>query len=177
MTAAHLVCSAALILAYTEASPTPTALHVKNYDELLESLKVLETDRKALIRGVIEKVENNKSNLTSIFLKIAGETDELLVKIRNYFDAGKLFFDVEKGIVKPGADFCPRTQILQIEDYLQMKLMQLAANIKTLEAQMEDLATDESAMMRPVINILNKSDQALIPITKKFMEGMELTDP
>ncbi|XP_072160159.1 uncharacterized protein [Bemisia tabaci] len=176
MTAAHLVCSAALILAYTEASPTPTTLHVKNYDELLESLRVLETDRKALIRGVIEKVENSKSNLTSIFLKIAEETDDLLVKIRNYFDAGKLLFDVEKGKSKPAGDFYPRTQILQIGDYLQNKMIQVAANLKTLEAQMEDLATNEVAMMRPVINILNKSDQALIPITRKFVNEMGLTD-
>ncbi|CAH0396209.1 unnamed protein product [Bemisia tabaci] len=157
-------------------APTPTTLHVKNYDELLESLRVLETDRKALIRGVIEKVENSKSNLTSIFLKIAEETDDLLVKIRNYFDAGKLLFDVEKGKSKPAGDFYPRTQILQIGDYLQNKMIQVAANLKTLEAQMEDLATNEVAMMRPVINILNKSDQALIPITRKFVNEMGLTD-
>ncbi|XP_072160160.1 uncharacterized protein [Bemisia tabaci] len=73
------------------------------------------------------------------------------------------------------ADFHERTSVLKVEDYLHKKMLKLSANLKTLEAQMQDLAANDVGILRPLINVLNESDQALVPIIKQLMENLEKT--
>nr|XP_018911866.1 PREDICTED: uncharacterized protein LOC109040389 [Bemisia tabaci] len=166
-----LVCSTVLILVSIEASPAPT----KSFDELLDALIGLESNRKNLINTVIKAAENKNINVTDKFLDTIRETDEVLMSIRYYFDAGKVMFDVRKGVAKMPADFRERTSILKVEDYLHNQMLKLSANLKTLEAQMQDLATNDVGILRPLINVLNEGDQALVPIIKQFMEDLAKT--
>ncbi|CAH0396207.1 unnamed protein product [Bemisia tabaci] len=129
----------------------------KSFDELLDAFIGLESNRKNLINTVIKAAENKNINVTDKFLDKIRETDEVFMSIRSYFDAGK------------------RTSVLKVEDYLHKKMLKLSANLKTLEAQMQDLAANDVGILRPLINVLNESDQALVPIIKQLMENLEKT--
>ncbi|XP_072160154.1 uncharacterized protein [Bemisia tabaci] len=171
MTAA-LGCSIALIFISIEASPTPVP-QSKSYDELLDTLRALETNRKSLLKKAVEEAANQKCNGTSKFLEIIEIADEVLVSIRDYFEAGKLMLDLNKGklsIYQP--DVIAKTQPLRDEHYLQNKMVQLSFTLKRLQAQMDDLSEENLLSLKPVIVAFKQSEKALNPIAKKFTSDL-----
>nr|XP_018913905.1 PREDICTED: uncharacterized protein LOC109041866 isoform X1 [Bemisia tabaci] len=91
-----LVCSHALILASSEASPTQRPSS-KNFDESLDEFTAIETNRTTLIKKAVAMASDLKSNETLRFLEVVEQANEVLVNIRRYFDAGRVMFDVNEG--------------------------------------------------------------------------------
>ncbi|CAH0396210.1 unnamed protein product [Bemisia tabaci] len=169
---AALFSSISLILASTEASPTPTPTS-KNFDQLLDRLRSFEINRKAAIKTAVEEAASKKCNATGKFLEVIGEADDVLVNIRNYFEAGKVMFDFNKEKSNTfQADVVAKTQLLRDQNYLRNQMIRLSAILKTLEAHMDDLSTEQLIPLRPVVATLKRSEEALVPIAKKFQSDM-----
>nr|XP_018911876.1 PREDICTED: uncharacterized protein LOC109040399 isoform X2 [Bemisia tabaci]XP_018911878.1 PREDICTED: uncharacterized protein LOC109040399 isoform X2 [Bemisia tabaci]XP_018911880.1 PREDICTED: uncharacterized protein LOC109040399 isoform X2 [Bemisia tabaci]XP_018911881.1 PREDICTED: uncharacterized protein LOC109040399 isoform X2 [Bemisia tabaci] len=165
---AALVCSIALIFASIEGSPT-TSPQSKSYDELLDALIALESDRESVLKKVVAEAANQKSNETGKVLKFIGEADKVLVKLRHYFEAGKIMLDLHKGKSKiQPADLIIKTQPLREEDYLQNQMLRLSATLRTLDAQVLDIPTETLTKLLPAIAAIRQSEQALAPIATKF---------
>nr|XP_018911813.1 PREDICTED: uncharacterized protein LOC109040357 [Bemisia tabaci] len=138
----------------------------------------VETSRKAAIKRVVGLAANLKSNVTGEFLEFVRVADESLRNLRRYFDAGKVLFDMNKGILNPGdPGFIAKTELLRNATFLKDELHRLAATYKTLEARIVDLPREHYEMMRPVILSIKLSEQALIPLGKKFQVDMDGIKP
>nr|XP_018913906.1 PREDICTED: uncharacterized protein LOC109041866 isoform X2 [Bemisia tabaci] len=164
-----LVCSHALILASSEASPTQRPSS-KNFDESLDEFTAIETNRTTLIKKAVAMASDLKSNETLRFLEVVEQANEVLVNIRRYFDAGRVMFDVNEGKSNlTETEVIAKTQLLQEEKFMNIQMHKLRAIYKTMYAQMEDVPKEElNMLLRPVIDALTQSDQALTPLGQSF---------
>ncbi|CAH0396204.1 unnamed protein product [Bemisia tabaci] len=158
-------------------APTPTSNQQnKRFDKLLNIFKSVETNRKTTMKEAKEAVSNHKNYDTEKFLGIVGETDEILVNLRRFFDAGKVMFDAYKRRLTSGEqdeEAFQKTKLLREENYFNNQMQRLAAMYSLLEEQMRLLSNEELKKLRPVIDIISRSEQELAPLATQFKIDMD----
>ncbi|XP_072160251.1 uncharacterized protein [Bemisia tabaci] len=166
-----LLWSFPLVLTFIKATPTPGG---KSFDELLDAFKVTETNRAAGIQRAIKLAEDRNQNMTVKFLGIVGEANEILVKIREFFDAGRVLLNYKRGTATiPESEITAKTQLLHRHNYLNDQLDRLAAIHKTMDSQMREVSQAELIVVASVINSLEQSEQELHPLMKTFNAVVE----
>ncbi|XP_018911810.2 uncharacterized protein [Bemisia tabaci] len=167
--------SIAIILAFIEASPTSIPLS-ESYDDLLVAFIAEEPIREAVINEAIKWATKENSKEALKFLKVVREADDVLKKIRHYFDAGKVLFDFNSGKSNLTVqDMLAKTMIMRNETYLNDQLQRLAASSKEMQTEVAKVPTDFYSMLLPVIEAMKKSEQALIPLGNQFKIDMDVT--
>nr|XP_018911849.1 PREDICTED: uncharacterized protein LOC109040374 isoform X3 [Bemisia tabaci] len=170
-----LMCSVALILTSIEASPTSMPLS-KSYDELLDELIAVETNRKAALKKAVGEATRYKNNATLKFLEATKQGDEELVKIRQFFDAGRIYFDFGKGKYKfehEQIDAFKKTALLREKDYFSNQVDKVTATHATIESEKGDLPKEELGKLQPLFDSFDRSYEALNPLVTQFLINMK----
>nr|XP_018901473.1 PREDICTED: uncharacterized protein LOC109033347 isoform X2 [Bemisia tabaci] len=135
---------------------------------------VTETNRANGIQNAIRLAKDRQKDVTVKFLGVIGEANEVLVKVRKFFDAGRILLYYKQGIARiPEAEVIAKTQLLHRDNYLNNQLHRLAAIHKTLDSLMREVSQAELILVQSVITALEKSEEELVPLMKKFDEVVD----
>nr|XP_018911808.1 PREDICTED: uncharacterized protein LOC109040354 isoform X3 [Bemisia tabaci] len=164
-----LVSCVVLILAsFIEASATSVPSS-QSFDKLLDSFIALEIKRTDVIKKAEEVATNQKNNVTLKFVEVAGYANYVLENIQRYFNASKVMLDYEKGESNLSEETVNlKTLLLRTENYLNRQMRRLASIYKNLEAGQGGLPQDMLSKLRPVMDIIKQSEQAVTPLEERL---------